>query len=82
MRGRPPKKADQLTGFGARIRGRRIKRGLTIRQAAASCGVSESTWRGWEVDGKSDAAAKMLFRIAYALGYSAYELLSEQHPLP
>ena len=72
-RGRRPKPPDQLTGTGARIRRLRLARGLTISQAAASAGVNASTWRGWEVDRKLDAAAEKVAGITRALGCSVEE---------
>lgn len=75
MKGRPPIKADKLTGIGAEIRRRRMAAGKTIRELAILIAVPESTWRGWE-KGDMESAARLKI-VADALDCTADDLLPE-----
>lgn len=38
--------------FGARLALVRWRMGWNVKEAAVACGLSESNWRGWELDGR------------------------------
>jgi len=59
---------------GARIRARRIARGLTQDQLAADCGVSRSAVAQWETD-RAGQLRGNISRIAEALDISVEHLL-------
>ena len=59
---------------GERIKGLRLKRGLTQKQVADSCGIADSAIRKYE-SGKVTPKYEMLQRIATALGVHPGELM-------
>lgn len=55
--------------FGARLALVRHQMGWNMAEAAKACGVSESTWGGWERDGRSPhGLAQVAAAIARASG--------------
>lgn len=76
--GRPRKPLDTSTPAGrlaARIKAARERAGLTVEQAAAACGVDDSTWWRYEA---ADLAPNIttLSSIARAIGADVTELVS------
>jgi ribosome-binding protein aMBF1 (putative translation factor) len=64
-RGRPP--ATPPTPIAAAIRAARLKRGLTLEQAAAKIDAPYQTWQKWE-NGRNEPTIESLRKIADALG--------------
>ena len=68
--------------FGARLALVRWQMGWNVKEAAEACGLKESNWRGWELDGRmpqklNDVAGA----IAMATGANKYWLMDgEKQP--
>lgn len=58
--------AELTSGLGARIRARRAAMNITQAEAAKRSGVSDSTWRRMEAEGK--ASIEDMVRAALLLG--------------
>jgi len=75
--GRPPTEVDRSTKRGqlaARIRRARLKKGLSVAEAAQKLGVAPGSWYNWEC-GRRSPAAELIGSIARILGSSADSIL-------
>jgi hypothetical protein len=62
--------------FGARLALVRWRMTWNIAEAAAACGLNESNWRGWELDGRSPRGLNdVADRISEATGVDKYWLI-------
>ncbi len=75
---RPPKDLDQSTFIGqvgARIRARRVRRKLSVEEAAAAAGAAVPSWYHWECGTR--LRLESLPAIAAALGCQPRALLPQ-----
>jgi transcriptional regulator with XRE-family HTH domain len=68
-----PNGTQDRVALGARLRARRLERGLSVREVAAAVGVSVGTWSGIE-NGRAPADAARLAAVARALDLELAEL--------
>jgi transcriptional regulator with XRE-family HTH domain len=71
-RGRPA--SAPPTPIAAAIRAARLKRGLTLEQAAAKIDAPYQTWQKWE-NGRNEPTIESLRKIADALGVTVARLM-------
>jgi transcriptional regulator with XRE-family HTH domain len=62
--------------FGARLALVRWRMGWNVKEAALACGLNESNWRGWELDGRlPHKLNEVAGKIAKSTGVSKYWLI-------
>lgn len=66
--------AHLLREIGARVRGARVRAGLTQEQAAAASGIDVKRWQRLE-QGDVNPTARTLARAAHALGTTFWGLM-------
>jgi hypothetical protein len=62
--------------FGARLALVRWRMGWNVKEAALACGLNESSWRGWELDGRlPHKLNEVAGKIAKSTGVNKYWLI-------
>lgn len=72
-----PQPTQDRAALGARLRARRLERGLSVREVAAAIGVSVGTWSGIE-NGRAPVEGARLAAAAQALGLEPRDLAPER----
>ncbi|MFJ6314046.1 helix-turn-helix domain-containing protein [Pseudarthrobacter oxydans] len=63
--------------FGARLALLRWRMGWNQKEAALACGLSQASWRGWELDGRGPRdLAEVASKIASRTGVDEYWILT------